>query len=197
MDSNASDPRALAHDLRHLLTLAELEWELCSPQEARAVLSRLRARCEAELEPQRALALDLAQLVREEVSKAEQLCQGRLLELRVAELPLAAHAEGAWRRLVRNLVLNALEASPRGAKVCVRLEATGGGARLVIEDQGAGLTREEVERCLGGGLSRSGGHGVGTASVAECARALRATVLVESGPGLGTTIIVTPGDTAP
>lgn len=92
----------------------------------------------------RDVALELAQsrpegkeTVRVEVLAPQPVCvQGLEAELRAA---------------VQALVVNAVEASPDGATVQVRIEnrpsASGDGARLVIDDKGAGLP-DEVRRKL-------------------------------------------------
>lgn len=47
------------------------------------------------------------------------------------------------RRAVSNLVANAIEASPEGARVAIRTEQNDGAVRIVIDDEGYGVPKEQ------------------------------------------------------
>jgi two-component system sensor histidine kinase HydH len=71
-----------------------------------------------------------------------------------------------FRDLVVNLVINAIEASPEGAAIEVRLDWERAEDTLVLEvaDQGSGIPVEERERCLRPFHStKPGGMGIGLA----------------------------------
>jgi signal transduction histidine kinase len=69
--------------------------------------------------------------------------------------------------VISNLVRNALEASPRGGQVIVRVSSRGdaagqGGGRLTVIDQGAGLTSTDLEHLFDPFYSgRQAGRGLG------------------------------------
>jgi signal transduction histidine kinase len=92
------------------------------------------------------------------------------------------------RRVLSNLILNAIAASP--PKGCVRIQAqreSGGGVELTVEDRGRGMSRGELQRFLRAGQSRTG-TGFGTASVLTCVEELGAELHVESERSVGTRI---------
>src|SRR5271170_3436847 len=59
--------------------------------------------------------------------------------------PVAADAE-LLRRAISNLVLNAMDAMPRGGTLTLRTRDAGGEVAIEVEDTGLGLTPEECER---------------------------------------------------
>lgn len=179
-----SEERKLAHDLRHLVTLAELECELGGPQEFRTVLARLRARCDVELDPSRAVQVELDQLLEELVGELRTLHpQARIVLEPLLALPGCTLAAGALRRLLRNLMLNALEA---GGDLECGVELKNGMLQIALRDNARGIPRDQLSACLGGGRSHHGSTGLGTASVEECARILRASVRVRALAPQGT-----------
>jgi signal transduction histidine kinase len=92
-------------------------------------------------------------------------------------------------RLVQNLVLNALEASPRGSGVEVEVRRVGmGEVSLAVRDHGKGMAAAEIQQLLAIGRSGSGGTGVGSASLEACARALGVELEVRSTLGVGTEV---------
>ncbi len=179
------------HDLRHQLTRAELEFEAGEAARARAVLAELRAACEAALGLREVRALDLVALCSEEARAAARAHEGREIQTSLPrECSLACDA-AVLRRLVANLLANALSATSAREAVRFALERQAdGAARLSISDQGGGIERAAIDRLLGSRSSASGSSGIGSLSVLECARELRATIVVQSEPGLGSEFAV-------
>jgi len=177
----------LVHDLRHQLTHAELEFEAGEPARARAVLAELRGSCEEALGLKAPRALDLVALCSGEARTAARAHEGRELQTSLPrECPLVC-SEAALRRVLANLLGNALRATSAHEAVCFALEhESDGGARLTIRDRGPGIERAAIDRLLGSRTSGNGSSGLGSLSVLECARALRATIVVRSEPGAGT-----------
>lgn|GEM_PF-2526857 len=174
-----SDERKLAHDLRHLLTLAELECEWEGPQAARAALERLRQRCEWELSPARHSTIEVGAWLEALAGELRHLRPSARLE--VAGSGTCSVAEGALRRLLRNLMLNALEA---GGRVECHAARERNILRVQVRDDAGGIPRERLQRCLMEGHSSHQSTGLGSASVEECARLLRATIRVRAlSPG--------------
>src|SRR6185312_8280052 len=110
--------------------------------------------------------------------------------------------EDLLHRVVANLVLNAVQAA-RGR---IRITITVGAAqsseiphgtdlehavRLQVRDNGPGIPEEVRERLFQPFVSgRSGGSGLGLAIVQRAVEAHRGLVLVDSGPGSGTTFTI-------
>ncbi|HKP49286.1 MAG TPA: ATP-binding protein [Gemmatimonadales bacterium] len=110
--------------------------------------------------------------------------------------------EDLLHRVVANLVLNAVQAA-RGP---IRITITVGAAqsseiphgtdlehavRLQVRDNGPGIPEEVRERLFQPFVSgRSGGSGLGLAIVQRAVEAHRGLVLVDSGPGSGTTFTI-------
>ncbi len=101
------------------------------------------------------------------------------------------------RRLVLNLLDNAIRYTPPGGKVSTRLEAADGNLRIQVADTGVGIPPESVphvfERFYRGDQARSrqnGGFGLGLSIVKWIAESHRGTVEFSSQPGAGTTFTV-------
>jgi two-component system phosphate regulon sensor histidine kinase PhoR len=107
------------------------------------------------------------------------------------------------RRILENLVENAVKYTPSGGRVDVRsLAAPGGGAWLEVEDDGPGIPAEHLSRIferfyrVDKARSRElGGTGLGLAIVKHLAEGMGASVGVESESGRGTCfrVAVPPG----
>lgn len=189
--ARASALPELAHDLRHQLTRAELELEAGEPARARAALAQARAACEEALGLHRPRPLDLVALCSEEARAAARAQQGREVQSSLPRACALECSESALRRLLANLLGNALRATPEGEAVRLVLEREAdGGARLVVADRGPGFERGAIDRLLGSRSSGSGSTGLGSLSVLECARRLSATILVHSAPGAGSEFVV-------
>jgi signal transduction histidine kinase len=196
----------VAHDMRHHLTLAGLELERCASQGHSDGREGIR-RAVTALAGARELC-DRSVAGAEPVPRSERV---RLLDLLRAEGQIATrHSRRGHRtkvavrgpvelevcadrvllgRLVRNLVLNALEATPEGREVEVGAEIVPSGEVSVsVRDSGRGMPGEEIAQLLRFGRSGSGGAGVGMASVEACARALAVTLEIGSSPGAGTQV---------
>lgn len=101
------------------------------------------------------------------------------------------------RRLVLNLLDNAIRYTPPGGKVSASLEAANGNLRLQVADTGAGIPPEAArhifERFYRGDQARSrqdGGFGLGLSIVKWIAESHRGTVELSSQTGVGTTFTV-------
>jgi heavy metal sensor kinase len=101
------------------------------------------------------------------------------------------------RRLVLNLLENALHYTPRGGKVSAHLAADGATIRLEVADTGIGIPPEAAphvfERFYRADPARSreqGGFGLGLSIVKWIAEYHRGTVQLSSQPGVGSTFTV-------
>lgn len=106
-------------------------------------------------------------------------------------------AVAEFRRVLQvllNLLGNAVRYTPAHSKVWIRLEREGQRARVIVADQGEGLTPaqqarvfEKFERL---GRSGDGGSGLGLYISRRLARAMGGDLTVESAPGQGARFIL-------
>ena len=101
-------------------------------------------------------------------------------------------AIGEFRRVLQvllNLLGNAIRYSPEGSVVWLRVERAGDVARVVVADQGAGLSDEQRGRVFQKferlGRSGDGGSGLGLYISRRLAQAMNGQLTVESAPGQG------------
>ncbi len=102
------------------------------------------------------------------------------------------------RRVMDNLLGNALKFTPEGASVTVRLTQADKGLVLEVADTGIGIPEEQLEQIferfyqVNGGMSRRyGGAGLGLALVKQIVEAHGGAVDVRSRVGQGSTFTVT------
>jgi signal transduction histidine kinase len=119
-----------------------------------------------------------------------QLAKARVrssTELDAALRPVEADREQVTR-VLRNLVLNAIDAMPEGGTLTVRTVALETGARLEVSDTGQGLTPEECERLFTPYYTtKTHGTGLGLAIVQSVVSDHKGRIAVESEKGKGTT----------
>jgi signal transduction histidine kinase len=109
------------------------------------------------------------------------------LELDARLGPVRADA-GQMAGVLRNLVLNAIDAMANGGALTVRTMALPGGARLEVADTGQGLTPEECARLFTPYYTtKTHGTGLGLAIVQSVVSDHGGRISVESKPGAGTT----------
>ena len=96
------------------------------------------------------------------------------------------------RQALLNVVLNALQASPRGGKVTLAVARSGPETvRIRVVDRGAGMTRQILERIRKPYFTtRSGGSGLGVAIARALVEQHDGRMLIESEPGKGTTVTI-------
>jgi signal transduction histidine kinase len=130
------------------------------------------------------LAADALKLMEPQLARAR--VETRLeLDLRLG--PVRADA-GQMTGVLRNLVLNAIDAMGNGGTLTVRTAALPAGMRLEVSDTGQGLTREECERLFTPYYTtKTHGTGLGLAIVQSVVSDHGGRISVESDPGKGTT----------
>jgi two-component system, OmpR family, sensor histidine kinase QseC len=148
------------------------------------------ARLEAQAAPPNR-HVDLGALVRECVAAIapHSLDKGQSLELDAADRCAVMGDATLLEVLVRNLVDNAVRYSPPAARIAVRVTRDAGGVTLGVEDSGAGMSDEQVQR-LGERFFRVAGHeapgsGLGWSIVRRIAAAHGAPVAVQRSSAVG------------
>ena len=103
-----------------------------------------------------------------------------------------------FRRVLQvllNLVGNAIRYAPDNSSVWIRLEDAGNRARIIVADQGPGLTEEQQVKVFEkferlGRSGEDGGSGLGLYISRRLARAMGGDLLVESAPGQGSRFVL-------
>jgi GAF domain-containing protein/anti-sigma regulatory factor (Ser/Thr protein kinase) len=146
-------------------------------------------------------ALDLGQLVNDvlEMTRGRWQDAARapgteiVVDARVAPLPSIPGDAAALREMLTNLVLNAVDALPRGGRLTVEAAAAEGSAVLVVSDTGLGMSEEVRQRAHEPFFTTKGvkATGLGLSVVFGIARRHGGELTVQSEEGRGTTVRVT------
>jgi signal transduction histidine kinase len=155
-----------SHQLRTPLTALRLRIEAREDDEALEEVARLGrlvdellalARADAAAEP--AAPLELDDLARTRVGIWEPLAseRGVRIEVEVDEPDVVSAGANRAEQIVDNLLANALEVSPDGGVITVRVD----GPELHVVDQGPGLSAEQRERAFDRFWRAGGGSGSG------------------------------------
>jgi PAS domain S-box-containing protein len=153
-------------------------------------------------------SVDLAHLARQAVTDLQVAASraGLTLSAEIAQdLPLVPGDPIALRRVLDNLVGNALKFTPPGGKVTVWLQQNEDKVELQVSDTGVGIPSDHLGRIFdrfyqvdGSATRRFGGVGLGLALVKEIVEAHGGQVTVASQVGKGTTFtVLLPTHTAP
>jgi two-component system OmpR family sensor kinase len=141
--------------------------------------------------------VDLTMVARDAVDDARARDPERPVTLEAWDGVVVPGDEARLRQVAQNLVANALEHTPAGTPVVVRVGGDAGEAVFEVIDRGPGLSAEEAahvfDRFYRADPSRtraSGGAGLGLAIVAAIVAAHGGTASVDSRPGAGATFRV-------
>jgi signal transduction histidine kinase len=95
------------------------------------------------------------------------------------------------RQVLLNLILNAIQASPRGAGVEVTIGVDSGEARITVRDDGVGMTPDVLERIRKPYFTtREGGTGLGVAVARGLVEQHGGRLEFKSATGKGTMVII-------
>ncbi len=128
--------------------------------------------------------------------QAQELGVTVYTEIASTPLPVRAQTE-ALRRIAGNLLDNAIQYTPRGGRVDIRLQLVGRDVVLEVQDTGPGIPADKHDRVferfyrVDEGRSRgAGGTGLGLAIVKHLVIGLGGRIELESLPGSGSTFRV-------
>ena len=209
-----------SHELQTPLTILKGEMEVAlrsprSPEEYQRILKSaleeidriarlvdgllLLARADAGVLRMDRRPADLAQLVEEVYGQTRILAEARSVNLRLGPVdPISVQGDYAHlRRLLLNLVDNAVKYTPPGGHVTISLQPSGGWASIRVGDTGMGIPPEDqariFQRFYRSAEARSrgeGGAGLGLCIARSIAEAHGGRIEVESATGRGSTFTV-------
>jgi signal transduction histidine kinase/DNA-binding response OmpR family regulator len=139
----------------------------------------------------RSIVLEVVEMTRVRWSDE---AQARGIEVRVTcetePVPPVIGNAPALREVVTNLVLNAVDALPRGGRVVVRTFREGAHARLTVTDTGIGMAADVRQRVLEPFFTTKGpkGTGLGLSVSYGIVKSHGGELEIQSSPGAGTTV---------
>lgn len=200
-----------AHDIRQPVTALSLYVEhlkeVPSDQEvvlpkilrAAAVVGRLfeslfdLARMDNEQLQPRAERIDIAEVMRDLRDQFEPLARSKRITLRMRTTHRMLTTDPMLvRRMIGNIVSNAIKYTPPGKRVLLSARHRGGDIAVEVWDQGFGIEPGELRKIftefykIQGPSENQEGFGLGLSIVARLAHVLHARVSVRSRPGHGT-----------
>ncbi len=209
-----------AHDLRTPVTAlrTEVEVSLMADQTIEEYRNSLKIVLEEAIHLSR-LTNQLLDLSREDhgvqPGSDEPVRLDEILKTAIEDLHMASNQKqitietgkvGAWtvpgdavrlRRMLMNLLDNAIQYTPSGGRVWIEGEYLTDRARLIVADNGPGIPPEELphifdrfRRVDKARTRQMGGTGLGLAICKSIVEAHRGTIRMESTPGEGTRVIV-------
>lgn len=210
--------RFLSHDMRapQSAILAMIEMHLRHPGEIpdAELLERIRQRASDTLDLMDAFvhlehaevstldlrSIELGDLVHEACDACWELARRRHIHVEVEDAPELAWVEGdrrLLRRVLQNLLDNALKYSPDHTVITCRVQREGDQWQVRVEDQGRGIPVDQLEhifesftRVAADTPGNASGAGLGLAFVRATARRHGGTVFARSQPGIGSTFIL-------
>ena len=145
----------------------------------------------------RLTAVPLADILSSIANDFRPLAEERGVRLKVLSTTLWVETDrDLVRRLVQNLVSNAIKYSP-GGRVAIGVRRRGQEAEVTVVDTGIGIADDDRKRAfdeftrLDGGIRHASGLGLGLSIVQRIAGVLHADVSLTSKPGRGTNVTVT------
>ena len=135
------------------------------------------------------LVNETVEAFRTEAATGDVSLQSRL----AADLPAVNADPAQLRRVLGNLIANALAHTPPGGMVRVEASGTGDAVMLTVRDDGTGIPADLLPRVFDRFAKGPGstGSGLGLAIVRDLVEAHGGTVAAESTEGLGTAIRIT------
>ena len=165
-----------------------------------ALVRRLQQLARGSAAPER-VWLDLNVLVQEVVETTQPLWhdharrEGRPVEMHLTLTPLPRLlGRGAeMREVLTNLLLNAIEAMPKGGQITIRTWVEASSVSLAVGDTGIGMTAEVQRRLFDPFFTTKGARGTGLGlSVSQAIiKGHYGTLTVQSEPDRGATFVIT------
>ncbi|MBL7989929.1 MAG: hypothetical protein JNN25_00700 [Candidatus Kapabacteria bacterium] len=145
-------------------------------------------------------SIDIVGLVRRSVMQYTPQADAKSLHFRVesADESMTAFVnENATMQVIDNIISNAVKYSPQGKNITIRLQSRAGVVRMEVQDEGEGISPEDMQKLFGKFVRLSarptgGEHstGLGLSIVKKMVEAMQGRVWCESELGKGATFIV-------
>lgn len=141
---------------------------------------------------------DINGIVRK-VAESFDFSLGKHLEMDLGSLPSIAVDEQEIAIVLRNLILNAHEASPESAAIILSTSAGPGSITISVADHGRGISKKFLENSLFQPFqtTKSDGLGIGLFQCRKIVEAHDGTIEVESSVGVGTVVRIVLRHSAP
>lgn len=186
-------------------TIAEMSREIClSAQRLERLIENFLIYAQLEIaggDPERIASLRAAKNIHaaetvriEAAAQAARAGRDRDLSLELAQAPVAM-ADDYFRKIVAELVQNALKFSRAGQPVQVSLTVAGGLAAFSVRDAGGGFSGEQIQRIgaylqFGRKMDDHQGLGLGLAIARKLAELHAGSLAIVSPPGAGAIVTV-------
>jgi PAS domain S-box-containing protein len=209
----------IAHDFNNVLTVIQsyaevLAFELEDSQQGREEIEAIRGAADRAAALARQLLafsrrdviiprdLDVNEVIRGlDLMLRRLVKQGVELRIELAPHPLIVRLDaGQFEQVIMNLVINAVDAMPKGGALTLRTDASVGNgeqrgmARVTVEDQGTGMSADIQERLFEPFFTTKPagkGTGLGLATAYAIVHEAGGEILVESNEGAGSRFDVT------
>ncbi|MBX3066271.1 MAG: hypothetical protein KF726_25055 [Anaerolineae bacterium] len=144
--------------------------------------------------------ISVNQFIKDTISKLEKSAERKNLQIALhleAEFPIVFADENILNMALYNIMENAVQYTPEGGMISVRVRRLDHGVLIEIADSGPGIAQDDLDRIFEmlyrGDKSRStttGGSGLGLTIAKRAIEAHRGKIEVESTPNKGTTFRV-------
>ena len=206
----------VGHDIRNplqtiegALFLVKGELESMPPEtEQTATLKEMISTIQEESGYIDKIVSDLQDYARQLTPKLEQLDFEQLVAKTIMSMPVPENIETSitiedkcrnmmadftmMKRIVTNLITNAIQAMPNGGRLIIRAVETQGKAEITIQDSGEGIPDEMKSKMFQPLFStKAKGQGFGLAVVKRLVEGLKGQIAFESEVGKGTTFTIT------
>ena len=169
-------------------------------KDARNIVRRLREFYRPREENEFFASVELNQLVKQatELTKPKWQEQSRASSITISiesdlqKVPCVRGNEVELREVLTNVILNAVDAMPKGGTITISTHSHNDYVILKVSDTGEGMTTEVKQRCFEPFFTTKGEYGTGLGLSVVYGIVLRhgGEIKIESNPGKGTTFVI-------
>ncbi len=193
LDVALANPDATASELREVSTVVSRSAERMS-----TLVDDLLVHARHEVPDERTEVVDLGEIVANSADEFRLPAAERDIEVHVSTEPVAVCGDrSALRRVVANLLANAVRLAPEGSTISVRAGEAHDRAYLSVGDEGPGIDPGDHERVFqrfwrgdAEATRIDTRSGLGLAIVRQIAEGHGGNVVLESAPGVGSTFTI-------